>query len=117
MSEKVSVKFNPDGWRIKITERSRGRMKFQLKLSQEEAEAFRGFSNAVKPDNIEMPDFIRSIFFAGVRALEEQLTENLVKHIEENRDEYEASGFTFSEEGKLEGVANESASGSVEVVE
>ena len=96
--------FNPDGWNIKIEYRSKNRMKFQLKLNQEESEAFKNFANNVKPDNVTMHDFVRSIFFNGIRTLEEQLTTNLVQHMEENREQYEASGFTFDGEGKLLGV-------------
>jgi len=92
-------------------------MKFQLKLNQEESEAFRNFANNVKPTEISMSDFVRSIFFNGVRGLEKELTQNMVKHMEANRDEYEASGFTFDDAGKLTGVNESSASGSVEVIE
>lgn len=117
MSKNVKFTFNPDGWSIKVEYRSKDRMKFQLKLNKEEAEAFKNFSNTVKPDNINMNDFVRSIFFNGVRALEEQLTKNLVQHMEENQEEYEASGFTFDEEGKLTGLADGSEVGDVEVIE
>ena len=89
-------------------------MKFRIKLDQEATEACRNFSDTVKPVEISMDDFIRSIFFAGVRSLEEQLPPNLVQHIEEHRDEYEASGFTFDTSGNLTGVDEE---GTLEVVE
>jgi hypothetical protein len=92
-------------------------MKFQLKLDKQEAEAFRNFANTVKPTEINMNDFVRSIFFNGVRALEEELTTNMVKHIQENREEYEASGFTFDDDGKLTGVGDDSTSGTVEITE
>ena len=92
-------------------------MKFQLKLNQEEAEAFRTFANSVKPEEIPMNDFIRSIFFRGVQALEKQITDDLVKHMEENKDEYAASGFTFDDAGNLTGVDEAVASGTVEVVD
>ena len=91
-------------------------MKFQLKLNQEEAEAFRNFANSVKPEEISMGDFVRSLFFNGVRALEQELTTNMVQHMEANRDEYEASGFTFDASGKLTGVDEATASGSVDIV-
>ena len=117
MSKKIKFTFNPDGWNIKIQYRSKDRMKFQLKLNKEEAEAFKNFSNTVKPDNVDLNDFVRSIFFSGVRALEEQLTKNLVQHMEENKEDYEASGFTFDEEGKLTGLADGPQVGDVEVIE
>ena len=92
-------------------------MKFHLKLNQEEAEAFVNFANSVKPDNVAMADFVKSIFFNGVRSLEEELTTNIVKHMEDNREEYEASGFTFDTSGKLTGVDEGTASGSIDIVE
>jgi hypothetical protein len=104
MTQQSKFTFNPEGWKIKTEYRSKNRMKFQLKLNQEEAEAFRNFANTVKPEELGMEDFVRSIFFNGVRSLEEQLTNNLVQHMEENRADYEASGFTFDASGKLTGV-------------
>ena len=117
MTQQSKFTFNPEGWKIKTEYRSKNRMKFQLKLNQEEAEAFRNFANTVKPDGLGMDDFVRSIFFNGVRSLEEQLTTNLVQHMEENRADYEASGFTFDASGKLTGVDEATASGAIEVLD
>lgn len=117
MNPENKITFNPEGWTVKTEYRSKNRMKFQLKLTQEEAEAFKNFASNVKPDEITMNDFVRSIFFNGVRTLEEQLTTNLVKHMEDNREEYEASGFTFDTSGNLTGVDEATASGTVELVE
>jgi hypothetical protein len=116
-SSQSKFTFKPEGWNIKTEYRSKNRMKFQLKLNQEEAEAFRNFSNSVKPDEIPMNEFVRSIFFNGIRSLEQQLTANLVEHMEANRDDYEASGFTFDASGKLTGVDEAQASGTIEIVE
>ena len=117
MSNDLKFAFHPQDWKIKIEYRSKNRMKFQLKLNQEEAEAFRNFANAVKPTELSLTDFVRSLFFHGIRALEKELTENMVQHMQENRAEYEASGFNFDDEGKLVGVDEATASGSVEVVD
>ena len=117
MTQQTKYTFNPSGWKIKTDYRSKNRMKFQVKLNQEEAEAFRNFSNSVKPEDIGMDDFVRSIFFNGVRSLEEQLTTNLVQHMEKNREEYEASGFTFDASGNLTGVDEATASGAIEVLD
>jgi hypothetical protein len=117
MTQQTKFTFNPRGWKIKIEYRSKNRMKFQLKLNKEEAEAFRNFANTVKPEELGMEDFVRSIFFNGVRSLEEQLTTNMVKHMEENRSDYEASGFTFDASGKLTGVDEATASGAIEVLD
>ena len=87
MTQTLKFTFHPDTWKIKVTYRSKNRMKFTLKLNQEETDAFKQFSSQVKPDEIGMEEFIRSIFFAGIRSLEKELTENLIQHMEENRDE------------------------------
>jgi len=116
-NSKTKINFNPDNWKIKITERTKGRMKFQIKLSAEEAEAFTKFSDSVKPDNVSMGDFTRSIFFSGIRTLEEQLTQNLVKHMEDNREEFEEKGFIFDDDGKLTGAAEEQVATSDETLE
>ena len=117
MNQDLKFAFHPEGWKIKTEYRSKNRMKFQLKLNQQEAEAFRNFANTVKPHEISMNDFVRSIFFNGVRALEQELTQNMVSHMEANREQYEASGFTFDDEGKLTGVDEAGATGSIEVTE
>ena len=92
-------------------------MKLNLKLNQEETEAFKNFTNSVKPDNVTLHDFVRSIFFNGIRGLEKQLTENIVQHMQDHREEYEASGFTFDSSGNLTGVDEESAIGTIETLE
>ena len=51
MTQQTKFTFNPKGWKIKTEYRSKNRMKFQLKLNQEEAEAFRNFANTVKPED------------------------------------------------------------------
>ena len=117
MTQDLKFAFHPQGWKVTTEYRSKNRMKFTLKLNQEEAEAFRNFANAVKPDQINMNDFVRSIFFNGVRSLEQELTQNMVTHMEENRADYEASGFTFDSSGNLTGVDEALASGSIEIVE
>ena len=118
-SQSNKITFKPDGWKIKTTERTKGRMKFQVKLNQEEGDAFRNFMNSVKPDHISVDDFVRQIFFSGVQALEKTLTENLVGHMEANREEYEASGFSFDTEGKFIGVKEDEVESdeTVEVIE
>ena len=54
MTDSLKFAFNPKGWKVKTEYRSNNRMKFQLKLDKQEAEAFRNFANTVKPENINM---------------------------------------------------------------
>ena len=92
-------------------------MKLYVKLNAQEAESFKNFTDTVKPPDASLDDFIKGLFFAGIEMFEENLNSQIVKHIEENREQYEASGFTFDASGKLTGVDEATASGSIEVVE
>lgn len=118
MNNSSQLALLPKGWKFKTVTRTKNRMKFQIKLDQENAESFRNFANSVKPPQISMDDFVAGIFFKGVRALEEELTNKAMKHMTENRADYEASGVIFDDQGQVTGFADdESDTGSVEVVE
>jgi len=48
-------------------------MKLTFKLSKEEAEGFKHWSDQVRPPNISDEDFIKQIFFNGVEHLNQKL--------------------------------------------
>ena len=79
--------------RVKTTERSKGRMKIQIKLSKEQAEGFSNFRNLVKPPDMGEDAFSIQVFFAGCNALAAELrahaqavkcTVNHIQNIERN---------------------------------
>jgi hypothetical protein len=74
------VSFSLDDAKIKVTERSRGRMKIQIKLSKEEAEGFKNFCN-VKPPEMSEEVFYRQIFFAGCNSMTQQIQELYEEHM------------------------------------
>ena len=95
-------------------------MKFQIKLNQEETDAFQNVVMRAKPDDLSLEDFVRSLFFTGIHALEEHLTNQMVEHMKANREQFEASGFSFDDDGNLTGVPNdmlEEEQGTVDVLE
>jgi len=110
-------KFNPNNWKVKVVERNRNRMKLYIKLSATESEAFKNFADTVKPAEASLDEFIKGIFFAGIEKFEENLNTKIVEHIEENREQYEASGFSFDDAGKFLGTPGDDASGTVETIE
>jgi len=61
-------------------------MKISMKLSKEEAEAFKTFMTIVKPEEIDEETFFKQIFFMGCRSLDQQL-KNM---FEENKAKIEA---------------------------
>ena len=95
-------------------------MKVQIKLSTQEAEAVRNFLDAAKPPEVSNNTFFKALFMKGWEAYHKEIEEKYVEHVEANREDYETSGFTFSEEGKLTGFdSGEEVEGDpeVEVVE
>ena len=119
MNQKVSYTPNMDNWKVSVKERTRNRMKIQVKLSAEEAEALRNFLGAAKPDDVTNDTFFKALFMKGWEGYHKEIEEKYVSHIEENRKEYEGSGFTFNSEGKLTGYgdAEVEGEGEVEVLE
>jgi len=79
------VSFNLDNAKVKITERSKGRMKIAIKFSKEEAEAFKNFTK-IKPPGLPDDLFYKQIFFAGCNAMTAQIEEL----IEQHRDKLDA---------------------------
>ena len=107
-------------WKLTFKERTKNRMKIQVKLSAQEAEAIRNFLDSAKPPDVSSDTFFKAMFMKGWETYHKEIEEKYVQHIEENKEEYEASGFTFNEDGKLTGYdagENVEGSGTVEVVE
>ncbi len=92
-----SIKLDIQNWRLRIDERSRNRMKIQIKLSKDEAEAFKNFSQMVKPEEISDDDFMKTVFVAGCETLNRQLQELVQKYAIENQEELASSGITVVE--------------------
>tara|TARA_R100001086_G_scaffold141413_1_gene74242 strand:+ start:515 stop:844 length:330 start_codon:yes stop_codon:yes gene_type:complete len=82
MTDKIVINF--DSWKIKQIDRTRDRMKLQIKLSKDEALAFRNFMGMVKPPEIAEDDFLKGIFKIGVETMEMKLMEAVQQHAEEN---------------------------------
>ncbi len=96
-AEKQSIKLDIQNWRVRVDERSRNRMKIQIKLSKDEAEAFKNFSNLVKPEEISDDDFMKTVFVTGCEALNQQLSQMVQKYAMENQEELASSGITVVE--------------------
>ena len=120
MNDQVSYTPDVNNWKISVKERTRNRMKIQVKLSSEEAEAVRNFLEAAKPPDVSNDTFFKALFMKGWEAYHQEIEQKYVEHIENNKEEYEASGFTFDEGGKLVGYDSGEeveGTGETEVVE
>jgi hypothetical protein len=92
------IKLNVSDWKFSLDERSRGRMKLTIKLSKEEAEGFKNWSEHVKPDNLNVEEFSKQVFFNGIEFLNLKLQDVAKKILEDEnlRQQLEASGFSLS---------------------
>ena len=95
--EQTSIKLDVSQWRIRVDERSKNRMKLQIKLSKDEAIAYKNFAGVVKPQEITDDDFMKTVFVTGIEALNKQLSEMVQKYASENKEELAASGITVIE--------------------
>ncbi len=77
-----------DNSKFKLVERSRGRMKIQIKFSKEEAEGFKNFCK-LKPPELEDELFYKQIFFAGCNAMTEQIQSLVQAHKESQAEQTE----------------------------
>jgi hypothetical protein len=82
--DKVSLSLKDT--KFKLVERSRGRMKIQIKFSKEEAEGFKNFCK-LKPPELEDDNFYKQIFFAGCNAMTEQIQALVNAHKESEAEE------------------------------
>ena len=95
--EQTNIKLEVSKWNIRIDERKRNRMKLQIKLSKDEAQAFKNFSDVCKPQEITDDEFIKTVFVTGIESLNQQLSEMVQRYAKENQDELAASGITVIE--------------------
>ncbi len=96
--EQTNIKLDVSKWRIRVDERKRNRMKLQIKLSKDEALAFKNFSDVCKPGEVTDDEFIKTVFITGIESLNKQLAEMVQKYAAENKDELAASGITVIED-------------------
>lgn len=84
MSNKIRINLN----QATVTEESnkRGRMKITFKLTKEDAEGFKQFREAFKPQDISDEDFSKHIFMLGARTM----TEEFQRHIDKTKEALEA---------------------------
>lgn len=98
MTATESIKFNINHWKVRINERRHNRMKLQVNLRKDEAEAFKNFMTMCKPDEVNETDFIKTLFYMGIEAANNRLAQMVQDYAKENKDELAASGITVIEE-------------------
>jgi hypothetical protein len=115
MSE--SLKLNIDSWKIKQIERSRGRMKFQIKLNKNETESFKMFTETVKPEEVTQDDFVKSIFLTGIESMNKKIMNMVEEYAKENPEDFKAQ-LVEMQDLDSSGVTEEDSSDSeIEIVE
>ena len=102
-ADQTKIKIDCDTWKIRVDERSRNRMKLQIKLSKDEAMDYRNFAEVCKPEDCTDADFMKTVFITGIEAMNKQLAEMVQQYAKENKEELAASGITVleSEDGQV----------------
>lgn len=90
MNESITLNF--ENWNIKLSERTRDRMKLQIKLNKEEALAFKNFMSMVKPPEVDEDHFLKGVFKLGIETMETKLMEAVKQHAEENNIDLSSVG-------------------------
>ena len=85
-----TIKLDVASWKIKQVERSKGRMKFQIKLNKVETESFKVFSETVKPEEVSQDDFVKSIFLTGIEAMNQKIMSMVEEYAQKNPDDFKA---------------------------
>lgn len=93
-SEQESIRLDIGQWNLRIDERTRGRMKLQIKLGKDEAIAFKNFASICKPEGVSDDQFIKTLFITGVETMNKELTKLVHDYAEENKEELASSGIT-----------------------
>ena len=95
---------------LKVSDRTRNRMKIQLKFSADQALVLKNFFMALKgiKDNefreTEFNDFLKGALFKGIESFQEELISNAKKMAKENpeiRKKFEEMGAQFDAEGNM----------------
>lgn len=108
MDEKILLNF--ESWKIKTTNRSKNRMKVQIKFNKEEAQAIKNFMEMVKPPELSEDDFMKGIFKIGVETMEVKLLEAVKSHAEENDLDLSAMGLVEAEDSKSSIIPSDESS-------
>lgn len=60
------INFSLQDSKVKVTERSKGRMRIDIKLNADYAAGFRNFVKMFKPEEIDDSEFYRQLMFKGI---------------------------------------------------
>lgn len=96
--EQTSIKLDVSKWNIRIDQRSKNRMKLLIKLSKDEAQAYKNFADMCKPQDMTEDMFMKVVFITGFDQMNKSIAESVQKYAAANKDELAASGITVFED-------------------
>ena len=97
-SNESFVRFDFSKWKIRNqTRRGGSNMRLIINLDKDQSLAFKNFTKVVKPEDVSVDDFFKTIFLTGVETMNQKLTAILKQYAEENKADLEASGITVIE--------------------
>ena len=112
-----TIKLDVKSWKIKQEDRSRGRMKFQIKLNKQETESFKAFTDTVKPEEVSQDDFVKSLFLTGIESMNQKIMSMVEDYAKENPEDFKAQ-LVEMQDLDSSGVTEDDTKGSeLEIVE
>ena len=112
-----AIKLNVKSWKIKQEDRSRGRMKFQIKLNKNETESFKIFTDTVKPEEVSQDDFVKSIFLTGIESMNQKIMSMVEEYAKENPEDFKAQLVEMQDLNASAGTKEETKGSELEIVE
>ncbi len=73
-------------------------MKLLIKLSKDEAQAYKNFADMCKPEDMTEDMFMKVVFITGFDQMNKSIAESVQKYAAANKDELAASGITVFED-------------------
>ena len=96
--QQPQIKFDVNSWKIKVRERRNNRMRLQINLNKDEAQAYKNFGAVCQPEGVSDNDFLKTIFLTGIEAMNRELADLVKKYAKENKEELALSGITVLED-------------------
>lgn len=89
MTETVTVKFDPNNFKLRVKEGKR-RMKVYIDFQKEETESYKNFELMFKPEELSPVEFAKIVFLKGISTLQQEVQAAIeAKAEEEAKNEQE----------------------------
>ena len=87
-----TIKLDFSKAKVKLDNRTRGRMKVTIKLNKDEAIAFSNMKASLVPEGVNDDVFLKSVFFMGLEQFHKNAMQKVQEYVRENKDKLREEG-------------------------